>query len=240
MRASVGVLVTHEGGHGHAHVVVDHAARHAADVAEVAAVGLQERLRVLAQEQVGHAVVAVGHREDGNVELDAPAADGQAELAPVKLAVLSRQVRLADEALLTRCVGQQAGVDVVAYRGVAHLIAEGAKRGMHVGGLHAQLAVASQAFLLVGGDIAVQKLAHGLSQGGLLTHGRLVARLAHKPGCKGLVALGTRCHVFIHIGLHRLATDAQLTGHGTDRLRGLVHTDDVLSLYHINHFNALQ
>lgn len=58
-----GVLAAHEGCHGHAHVVINHAVGHAAHVTEVAAARLQEGLRVLTQEQVeqvGHAVIAVG------------------------------------------------------------------------------------------------------------------------------------------------------------------------------------
>ena len=39
----------------------------------------------------------------------------------------------------------------------------------------------------------------------------------------------------------RLAAHAQPPGHGTDGTRGLIHADDVLSLYHVKHsFKALQ
>ena len=110
-----GVLAAHEGGHGHAHVIIHHTVGHAAHVVKVAAVRLQKGLRVLAQEQVGHAVVAVGQREDCHVDFRAPADYGDVELAPVKLTVHARLVDLADEALTWRRVSRPARVDVIAY-----------------------------------------------------------------------------------------------------------------------------
>ena len=112
---------------------------------------------------------------------------------------------------------------------------------MHVRRLHAQLLVATVTLLLVGSQIAVDKLAYGLRQGRLLAQWSLVAGLALQIGRKRLVALGACRYVFIHIGLHRLAAHAQFPGHGTDGTRGLIHADDVLSLYHVKHsFKALQ
>ena len=230
-----GVLAAHEGGHGHAHIVINHAVGHAAHVVEVAAVRLQESLRVLMQKQVGHAVVAVGQREHGHVDLRPPAADGEVELTPVKLAVHSGLVHLADEALLRRRVCRPARVDVVTHRRIAHFVAEGTQCGVHVRRLHAQFTVAAAALLVVGGQITVDKLAHGLRQRRLLAQWGLVAGLAPEIGRKRLVPLGACRHVFIHIGLHRLAAHAQFPGHGTDRTRGLIHANDVLSLYHVKH-----
>ena len=229
------VLPSHEALHGHPHVVIDHAVRHMPELPEEQPVRLKEGLRVLAQEQEGRTVVAVGHGEHRHEQLGAPAVYGEVHLTPVKLTVPPGLVALADEALLRLLCMPQRGADVLADGRIADLEARVPHGLMDVARLLAEFPVASLALLLIVTKASVDKLTHLVREDGSLPLGNLVRRLALQVGGQRLVTACLGNQILIDVILHRLAVNAKIPGHCANGTCLFIFADDVFSFNHTNH-----
>ena len=94
------LLAADEGLHRYAHIVVDHAHGYMPDVVKIVAVSLLEGQRVLTDEEIPAPVVAVRQGEGSHPQFHPPSGYAQLHLAPVKLALLTCRMPLADEALV--------------------------------------------------------------------------------------------------------------------------------------------
>ena len=89
------------------HVVVIHPQGNTSHMVIEGNVGLHKSQRILPLEDNCEPVIALAHREHGQVQLPLNSTNGQFDIAPVKLAVLTRIILLSNESLLiTRLFNQ--------------------------------------------------------------------------------------------------------------------------------------
>ena len=158
------LLAADEGLHRYAHIVVDHAHGYMPDVVKIVAVSLLEGQRVLTDEEIPAPVVAVRQGEGSHPQFHPPSGYAQLHLAPVKLALLTCRMPLADEALVHLLTSACQACPVVAgvcrhgavADTVAHVALEDVPHLLHV---HALLAVALRLLALVVPDTGLDEVA---------------------------------------------------------------------------------